>query len=80
MEEAREEDEELWPAREPRQVGWLWLVYLALYAVAVPWYWPEGYRGPLVLGFPLWVFVSLGAALCLAAFTAWVIYRYWEEA
>ena len=40
---------------EPRKVGYVWIVYLLLYAVAVPWYWPEGYRGPLVLGFPLWV-------------------------
>ena len=79
MQEARQEDESLWPTREPRQVGWLWWVYLALYAIAVPWYWPAGYRGSLILGFPLWVLVSLGAAVALAVFTAWVIYRYWED-
>ena len=45
---------------EPRKVRYIWIVYLLLYALAVPWYWPEGYRGPLVLGFPLWVAVSLG--------------------
>ena len=80
MGEARQEDERLWPAREPRHVGWIWWVYLVLYAIAVPWYWPAGYRGPLVLGFPLWVLVSLGAAAGLAVLTAWVIYRFWEEA
>ena len=37
---------------EPRKVRYIWIVYLLLYALAVPWYWPEGYRGPLVLGFP----------------------------
>lgn len=62
---------------EPRKVGYIWVVYLLLYAIAIPWYWPEGYRGPLILGFPLWVAVSLGAVLLLAVWTAWVIRRYW---
>ncbi len=64
---------------EPRKVGYVWIVYLLLYALAVPWYWPAGYRGPLVLGFPLWVAVSLGAVLLLAAWTGFVIRRYWTE-
>ncbi len=63
---------------EPRKVRWIWWVYLALYAVALPWYWPAGYRGPLVLGFPLWVAVTLAAIALLAAWTAWVIHRYWQ--
>ena len=25
---------------EPRKVGYIWIVYLLLFAVAVPWYWP----------------------------------------
>ncbi len=62
---------------EPRKIRYIWLVYLLLYALAIPWYWPEGYRGPLILGFPLWVAVSLGAVLLLAAWTVWVIRRYW---
>ena len=62
---------------EPRRIRYIWLVYLLLYALAIPWYWPEGYRGPLILGFPLWVAVSLGAVLLLAAWTVWVIRRYW---
>ena len=65
---------------EPRKVGYIWIVYLLLFAVAVPWYWPADYRGPLVLGFPLWVAVSLAAIALLAAWTAWVINRYWIEA
>ena len=62
---------------EPRKVRWLWLVYVLLYAIAIPWYWPEGYRGPLILGFPLWVAVTLVTIFLLAAWTAWVIHRYW---
>ena len=65
--------------REPRKVGWVWIVYLALYALAIPWYWPEGYRGPLIGGLPLWVAVTLLSVLLLAAWTAWVILRYWQE-
>jgi len=63
---------------EPRKVGWIWWVYLFLYAVAIPWYWPAGYRGPLVAGFPLWVAVSLTAILVLAIWTVWVIQRFWR--
>ena len=66
------------PIREPRRHPWLWLVYLLLYAVAIPWYWPAGYRGPLILGLPLWVAVSLLAVLVLAGWTGWVISRYWK--
>ena len=65
--------------REPRRRAWIWLVYAALYAVAVPWYWPKGYRGPLVAGLPLWVFVTLLAVLALALWTARVLSTYWQE-
>ena len=65
--------------REPRKVRWVWLVYLLLYAIAIPWYWPAGYRGPLVAGFPLWVVVTLSAVLLLACWTAWVIAHYWRD-
>jgi hypothetical protein len=64
---------------EPRKVGYVWLVYFALYALAIPWYWPAGYRGPLVLGFPLWVAVTLLAVLLLAVWTGFVIQRYWIQ-
>ena len=66
--------------REPRRVRWVWLVYLLLYAVTIPWYWPAGFRGPLVAGFPLWVAVSLAGVATLAGWTGWVIHRYWREA
>lgn len=66
-------------ADEPRRHLSVWLVYILLYAVAIPWYWPEGYRGPLILGLPTWTVVTLGATLALAAWTAIVIYRFWDE-
>jgi len=70
-------DEEV--AAEPRRRGRVWLVYAALYAVAIPWYWPTGYRGPLVAGLPLWVAVSLLAVAALALWTARVLTSSWRD-
>ncbi len=64
--------------REPRKVRWVWLVYLLLYAIAIPWYWPAGYRGHLVAGFPIWVVVTLVGVLLLAGWTLWVIANHWR--
>ena len=64
--------------KEPRRIRWLWPVYLFLYAITIPWYWPAGYRGPLILGLPLWVAVSLSSVVLLAGWTCWVIFRYWK--
>ena len=66
-------------ADEPRRHLSVWLVYALLYAVAIPWYWPQGYRGPLIFGLPTWVAVTLGAVMALAAWTTFVIYRFWDE-
>jgi hypothetical protein len=73
-------DNEIYPEliEEPRKVRWVWCVYLILYAIAIPWYWPKDYQGPLVAGFPLWVAVTLISVLVLALFTAWVIFTYWQ--
>ncbi len=64
--------------QEPRKVRWVWCVYLFLYALAIPWYWPQDYQGPLVAGFPLWVAVTLLSVAALAVFTGWVIFTYWQ--
>ena len=64
---------------EPRSHPIVWVVYALLYAVAIPWYWPKGYRGALIFGLPTWAAVSLAATLALAVWTAFVIHRYWDE-
>jgi hypothetical protein len=64
---------------EPRRHPIVWVVYAMLYAIAIPWYWPEGYRGALIFGLPTWAAVSLAATLALAVWTAFVIHRYWDE-
>ncbi len=63
---------------EPRSVRWVWFVYLVLYAIAIPWYWPDDYIGPIVLGFPLWVATTLLSIFALALWTAYVIHRFWR--
>ena len=63
---------------EPRSVRWIWFVYLLLYAIAIPWYWPEGYIGPTLMGFPLWVAVTLSAIVGLGCWTVFVIYFFWQ--
>ena len=60
-------------------MGWVWIGYLLLFAIAIPWYWPQGFRGPLVVGLPLWVAVTLGAIVFLAVWTVWVIHFTWGE-
>ena len=67
-------------ADEPRRHAVVWIVYALLYAVAIPWYWPAGFRGPLVLGLPAWVAVSLGSVVLLTVWTGFVIHRWWPDA
>ena len=74
-----EEQIDLESLSEPRRVWWLWLVYVLLYAVAIPWYWPADYRGPLILGLPLWVVVTLLSVIALALWTLFAITRYWKS-
>jgi hypothetical protein len=56
---------------------WIWLVYLLLFALSVPWYLPANQAPPLWLGLPYWVVISLLAVIAIAGFTAWIIRRHW---
>ena len=54
------------------------VTYTLLFLVAIPWYWqyvPSAER--LVLGFPLWVAVSLIGAFGIAVQTALVLRQPW---
>jgi hypothetical protein len=53
-------------------------VYLALFAVSVPWYLPNGPLR-LWLGLPHWVVISIAAMIAVAAFTVIVVSRYWPD-
>ena len=58
---------------------WIWLVYVALFALSIPWYLPADEAPALWLGLPYWVVLSLLAVFGVACFTAWVIWRYWPD-
>ena len=59
--------------------GWVWVVYLLLFAASVPWYIPANAPLRLWLGVPHWVVISLFATFAVAVFTAFVIRRYWPD-
>lgn len=61
------------------QRRWIWLVYLALFGVAIPWYLPSDSTPAIWFGLPYWVVVSLLATIGIACFTAFVVHRYWED-
>ena len=60
------------------------LAYLALFSVAVPWYWqflPIA-NDALVLGMPVWAFGATFGSLSISLFSAWILLSRWpcEEA
>ena len=46
-------------------------MYLVLFALVIPWYWPAGDSRHL-LGVPLWALAALAAVFLTSVFTAWV--------
>ena len=65
--------------RTGRFPGWIWYVYLLLFAVSVPWYLPTNAPLRIWLGLPHWVVISLLASFGVAVFTAFVVHRLWPE-
>ena len=53
-------------------------VYIALLAVAIPWYWPEDDARTL-LGLPAWVIVAMLAGLGVALFTVWSLGQAFQD-
>lgn len=50
---------------------WVWLVYAALLAVAIPWYWPES-GAPVLLGIEAPKLTTLAGGIGIAAFSCWL--------
>ncbi|MDF1861386.1 MAG: hypothetical protein P1U87_14315 [Verrucomicrobiales bacterium] len=57
---------------------WIWVVYLCLFVIAVPWYWPADSR-QILFGFPLWVVVSIATSFVISCYTAWLFLTRWPE-
>jgi hypothetical protein len=58
----------------------VWLTYLLLLLLAVPWYWaflPGATR--LLFGMPLWVVSALAGSLCVSCYTGWLLRRTWPD-
>ncbi len=56
----------------------IWTVYAVLAGISIPWYWPaEDQR--MLLGFPLWVVVSVMGSLAVSGFTAWLFVCRWPD-
>lgn len=54
----------------------IWAVYALLFGIAIPWYWPaEDVR--MLLGFPLWVVVSMAGSALISCYTAWLFAFRW---
>lgn len=50
---------------------WIAPVYVLLFALVIPWYWPAGDTRHFH-GLPLWALATLLAVFATSAFTAWV--------
>lgn len=57
---------------------WIWAVYALLAGISIPWYWPAA-DTRMVLGFPLWVVVSVSGSFAVSCFTAWLFICRWPD-
>ena len=57
---------------------WIITVYIFLITIGVPWYWPDN-TNYIVMGFPLWVLISVLVSISASFFTAFILLRYtWD--
>lgn len=59
--------------------GWVWLVYLVLFALSIPWYLPASMSMKLIVGLPLWLLACILAIVGMAIFSIAIIQIYWIE-
>lgn len=62
---------------------WVWIVYLILFAIAIPWYWnlpslPIDAKS-IWFGFPAWVVVSVAGSFLISCFSAILWTCFWPE-
>jgi len=55
----------------PKRRAWILVVYLVLFSLVIPWYWPAD-DSRHIFGVPLWALTTLAAVFLTSAFTAWV--------
>ena len=72
----------LFPASMSRSSGFfsirVWIVYLILFVIGIPWYWPSGDER-IFLGFPLWVVVTIAVSFVISCYTARLFWNHWPS-
>jgi hypothetical protein len=63
----------------PRRRIAVWLGYLVLFGLSIPWYLPSGSVPPLWLGLPYWVVISLVCCVLIAGLNVIAIYKSWPD-
>jgi hypothetical protein len=56
----------------------VWIVYLILFVIGIPWYWPSGDER-IFLGFPLWVVVTIAVSFVISCYTARLFWNHWPS-
>ena len=56
----------------------IWLTYIVLVAVGVPWYWDSDDK-TIWFGLPAWTTVAIIVSLILSCLTAWLLQYSWPE-
>lgn len=77
------DDDAFWAAveleREPAKQRWYLPAILVLVVFSVPWYFAPGEIGSVILGLPVWVWLSLGCSVALSSLTALAVLRFWVD-
>ena len=67
------------PRREPLRQRWFVPAVLVLVALSVPWYLPQRLVSSMVGGLPIWTWITVACSAGIAAITAWVALRHWDD-
>ena len=51
------------------------VVYLILFSVGIPWYWPENNLS-IILGLPAWVTIAIAVSILISVFTAFLLLNF----
>ncbi len=51
------------------------IVYLVLFTLAIPWYWPED-ESRLLWGLPIWVTFSIFISILISTYTAYLLLKF----
>lgn len=64
--------------KEPIRKVWIWIGLLLLVLAIVPWYFPSSAVEPIILGFPLWAFISTVFSIALCGYLSWLCVSQWN--